>query len=1034
MKHFKRNLILILSLLSVHQAYAQCDASFSHYNPWDAVDLSIYNFRDSGNNGLIYQKWDFGDGDSTNFYLTYGGVSGHVYKKFGIYQITRYIWDSVNSCRDTFSDTIHINCIKPSFTAYHKYSTSNFGVEWANIGGVAKWSFGNGDSLDWFNYSGYSIAPRYIYKSNGKYRACFYTEEGDWRCKDTFCDSVEVNYNCIADFKITINKDSFILSDVSTNAQTFSWKIYSGNSLIGTSSTRTFIGKPSSKQHYAELTITDASKKCTSKRTKCIFPDSSVKNFDASINVNREVDINTFIPFQPTQIDWGDGNTTNLYSGLKHKYNTWAKHQICISTPGIYENCPSMICDSIDLTTLCSANFNAEALKVSNIDSFGTNNRFVRLSAQQQIAKDLFYKYYFGDGDSSTEPNKEIFYQYKSAGQYKITRIVSDSGNTCTDTVSKMVDIKFLTCEAKFESKLVGDTFVLVNKSQVADSIWWEINGQNHLWSQQDTIKYSFKDKDSLMSYVRLYVVSDSGQCVSTVEQCLQYQSNVNGFETKIVGNKVELIPRCGAFGVWDYGDGTASTKNNAHTYANIGNYSVCFSVMNANTTTCPSKTCDTLRIKQNCNADFTWKLTNKMYTFTYTDSSDSHKWYVNGNYIGIGNSYSVYDTNQSLEVSLEATKGYCKAVEKKCILRKHLWGHYFSGETHSFNSGFLNAYWDWNNGDSIKKARTFNMTIRDAGIYQLCLTNLDSSNSVCPAKVCDELVIELDTGCTPLLSYFIEDTVPNGKRVNIVTEPYFNRRVSLSFEPDWCYFVDYQKPYGIYGQMPLNTGYKICMKEWFGNNGDDTFRFCSDCKTVFLDTAKTKCKANYEVQLDTTQKFKIRLINKSSNLSTHQYLWAFGDDSVSDSRNPSHRFNKFGKYNIHLTVYDSVEHCIARFKDEIGLDSLGKLLKVDGFDVEVIEGDKTDRIESVGRDNSSIKVFPNPNTGQFTVRYMDTWNLVEPIKISLYDLNGQLIFESEDIGVSETNINMQNFAKGVYIMNVNQQEANVRVLILKQN
>lgn len=70
---------------------------------------------------------------------------------------------------------------------------------------------------------------------------------------------------------------------------------------------------------------------------------------------------------------------------------------------------------------------------------------------------------------------------------------------------------------------------------------------------------------------------------------------------------------------------------------------------------------------------------------------------------------------------------------------------------------------------------------------------------------------------------------------------------------------------------------------------------------------------------------------------------------------------------------------------------------------------------------NNTISVFPNPNNGLFTILFSEI--KYDKIELKVYDINGRIILNEliykEDLSSNTWKINIQNYAKGIYFVNI---------------
>lgn len=187
------------------------------------------------------------------------------------------------------------------------------------------------------------------------------------------------------------------------------------------------------------------------------------------------------------------------------------------------------------------------------------------------------------------------------------------------------------------------------------------------------------------------------------------------------------------------------------------------------------------------------------------------------------------------------------------------------------------------------------------------------------------------------------------------------------------------------------------------------------------------KCKALYSVTLDTTQKFKLFLINKSTNDSGTSYYWDFGDSTYSSQRNPRHNYSSFGRFKVCLTVTNGA--CSSSFCDSLGLDSSGKLYKAGLW--QLISVDEGESLKTSKTLKTEIKVYPNPANDKITVIIPNSEGTYDG-KVSVYSVDGRLLIEQlTNSGMAEIPIN--GLSKGMYILKYSNSEHLVVTRIIKE-
>ncbi len=71
--------------------------------------------------------------------------------------------------------------------------------------------------------------------------------------------------------------------------------------------------------------------------------------------------------------------------------------------------------------------------------------------------------------------------------------------------------------------------------------------------------------------------------------------------------------------------------------------------------------------------------------------------------------------------------------------------------------------------------------------------------------------------------------------------------------------------------------------------------------------------------------------------------------------------------------------------------------------------------IESVENING-ISVYPNPANKQFTIELAGNYNKV---KVTITDIAGKMIYSTTATGTQKIEVNTENFAKGVYAVQI---------------
>jgi PKD repeat protein len=178
----------------------------------------------------------------------------------------------------------------------------------------------------------------------------------------------------------------------------------------------------------------------------------------------------------------------------------------------------------------------------------------------------------------------------------------------------------------------------------------------------------------------------------------------------------------------------------------------------------------------------------------------------------------------------------------------------------------------------------------------------------------------------------------------------------------------------------------------------------------------RISCMASYYIGRDTANKFKLFLINNSRGTDNNtSYLWSFGDGTTSTKKSPNHKYTKFGKYEVCLSIANTLTGCESRFCDSIGLDSNGNLLKAEGFELVAVEEEDLLQVASIPSD-VLVKVYPNPTQGVLTVEVNELFT--ETAVIRVVNSFGQKVVETSTEG-SVAIIDLSTEASGMYFVQI---------------
>lgn len=187
-------------------------------------------------------------------------------------------------------------------------------------------------------------------------------------------------------------------------------------------------------------------------------------------------------------------------------------------------------------------------------------------------------------------------------------------------------------------------------------------------------------------------------------------------------------------------------------------------------------------------------------------------------------------------------------------------------------------------------------------------------------------------------------------------------------------------------------------------------------------DTSTSSCQASFYVAVDTNTLFNVYVINNSTGTTGNtSYTWDFGDNQTSNSSNPTHNYQDYGKFRLCLTIYNQAENCSSTYCDSIGLDSNGNLMK-NGWSIHVLNEWEVNTIPS-SNNLENIKVYPNPSQGIVILDMGEASTQATHIRV--IDMTGKLVYSQNTLvsGKHQT-LNLSGLQQGIYLLSVQQGDA----------
>jgi PKD repeat protein len=500
----------------------------------------------------------------------------------------------------------------------------------------------------------------------------------------------------------------------------------------------------------------------------------------------------------------------------------------------------------------------------------------------------------------------------------------------------------------------------------------------------------------------------------------------------------------------WSFGDGTSATGTSVtHIYntTTARYYTACLVIYDS-TAGCRDSTCVSLVFNNTtgCNADFSFTRASDTVTFTNQSSGApgaTYNWYfgdgstsTNTNPVHV---YSASATTQSYWACLyvtDSTGNFCDSTCKYVTIPGTGGGtgrcyanmsYAVSGTTvylrdSSYSANGHTATWYANGTSQTGSTATFTYNSTGSGYLTICLYIYDSVAN-CSDSTCVNIPFSGTTNCNPTFTYR-EDSANNRKIYFFGSNPPSGGTASWIINDGSVTYKTGQNMDYTFGSSITSAWVAYYLYDSAGN-------FCDSISQYITWGTGTGCQASYYVGLDTSTSYSIYIVNNSTGTTANtSYYWDFGDGDTSHQQTPTHSYSTFGLYNLCLTITDS--NCTSTYCDSVGMDSLGRLLKVDGFSIRVVNESDLLGVEEIN-DLTLFNIYPNPSNGFVNLDFVSTGSL--NAKIEVLNVYGEVVFVKDQqtyVGKNEISLDLMNNSAGLYFVNISagNQRVTKKVLI----
>jgi len=568
----------------------------------------------------------------------------------------------------------------------------------------------------------------------------------------------------------------------------------------------------------------------------------------------------------------------------------------------------------------------------------------------------VFFNWDFGDGNTSDLPNPVHIFELP--GIYEVCLGISDITGNCIDVSCQTIEIltEIMDCNAEFMYFPIPGApatceFIDVSSPEITS---WEWNfGDGNISNIQNPV-HTFKSPGTYLvcltiessiygcddSWCQEVIISTSGSCNADFDY-----AEINGNPLNISFN--DLSTGNPDSWSWSFGDGTTSNHQSpVHQYENPGIYEVCLLIYNS-ATGCSHEYCKIVLLLEEpyCNAYFSYfKLAIDPVTFQFADMSlgniSNYHWdFGDGYYSTLPNPVHSYFEAGVYEVCLTiAGLDGCEDTHCEMVFAEGSPGceagfDYLVNFENYRQIGFLDNsvgeynqwLWDFSDGTFSTEKNPLH-TFENDGMYLVCLTVSDSTNSQCMDEICKYVLISEDFYCKVQFSHFPVPDEPN--KIQFANQSSGNLDYWIWDFGDGSYSND-QNPLHVFEE---DGEYRVCLL------AIDINGFCWDaeCKIIQI-TNTTQLAAGFNYSISSDNPFLVQFIDNSSG-DVATWIWDFGDGNTSGQQNPQHIYENEGAFEVCLTVINAQGNQSSTNCDILAIEAPD--LCFADFDIQMIEGE----------------------------------------------------------------------------------------------
>ena len=367
----------------------------------------------------------------------------------------------------------------------------------------------------------------------------------------------------------------------------------------------------------------------------------------------------------------------------------------------------------------------------------------------------------------------------------------------------------------------------------------------------------------------------------------------------------------------WSFGNGSSNAYGQyvTATYTSSGTYYVCM-VIQDTVSNCMDSSCFSLSINLGCNAGFNYSVdANNPLKVNFTNTStgaSSYLWrFQNGNTDTATHpsfTYSSAGYHSATLITYDSSGSTCDSIDYTFYLSNSVscdasFYYYSSQNTVYFYDSTLSSntlLWHFGDGTSSTSQNPTHQ-YNSSGTYTVCLyvyTQVGSASVLCDSS-CQTVTVSVPVSCNASFTYSVDSN-------NTV---YFTNTSTNASTAYWRFGGSSSSTAYNLTHTFSSTGYQtVCLTTY-----DSLGNFCdSVCQSIYIAPQNSiNCVAGFTYTVDSINmspsSYPVSFWNYSDSLN---YLWDFGDSSMSTLRDPSHIYTASGTYTVCLyliSAYDSL-------------------------------------------------------------------------------------------------------------------------------